>query len=182
MTNLRLLTWAEFQAEFESTWIERYLRPEVTKRLDGLMSLVEQILPRAFDKLDESAKVKYLELRDRYFDLGATAMLFTTYFKMIHPSLPDLPLRDRWEPSSDGTEMPSDLLDATAYGDFLNILIPFGERAAAELRAVLHPRSNLFCRFGIGTMVRLERVRQELVALVLRRSPCVAVMAALIDA
>lgn len=137
LTNLRLVTWPEFQAEFENTWIERYLRPEVTKRLDGFMELVEPLLPRAFDELSEPAKLKYLGLREKYFDLGATAMLFTTYFKMIHPDLPDLPLRDRWKPSSDATEMPSGLLDAAAYGDFLDILIPFGERAATELKAVL---------------------------------------------
>jgi restriction system protein len=142
LTNLRLVTWAEFQTEFESTWIERYLRPEVTKRLDGFLELVEPLLPRAFDKLDESAKAKFLELRKKYSDLWAIAMLFTSYMASLGTPLPDLPLRDRWEPSSNATEVPSDLLDATAYGDFLNILIPFGESAAAELRAVLHPETR----------------------------------------
>ena len=142
LTNLRLVTWPEFQDEFEGTWLENHLRPEVTKRLDGLMALVEPLLPRAFDKLSEPAKAKFLELRERYWELGAIAMMFTTYFKLIHPDLPDLPLRDRM--SSDATVMPDALLDSTAYGDFLDILIPFGEQAAAELRAALRPESTPF--------------------------------------
>ena len=139
LTNLRLVTWPEFQAEFEGTWIENHLRPEVTKRLDDLMVLVEPLLPRAFNELNEPAKAKYLELREQYLELGATAMMFTTYFKMIHPDVPDLPLRGR---VSSATGMPDALLDATAYGDFLDILIPLGEQAAAELKAALHPEAT----------------------------------------
>lgn len=142
LTNLRLVTWPEFQAEFEGTWVESHLRPEVTKRLDDFMELVEPLLPRAFDELSEPAKARFLELRESYWELGAIAMMFTTYVKMIHPDLPDLPLRDRV--SSDATGMPDALLDATAYGDFLDILIPFGEQAAAELRAALRPEAIPF--------------------------------------
>ncbi|MFF1831506.1 restriction endonuclease [Paenarthrobacter sp. NPDC058040] len=136
LTNLRLVTWREFQDEFEDLWIEQHLRPEVTRRLDELMELVEPLLPRAFKQLSEPAKAKYLELREKYWELGATAMLFTTYFKMIHPEVPDLPLRDRVSSSSTG--MPDALLDATGYRDFLDILLPLGEQAAEELKAVLH--------------------------------------------
>lgn len=35
LTNLRLVTWPEFQDEFHGTWVENHLRPEVTKRLGG---------------------------------------------------------------------------------------------------------------------------------------------------
>ena len=136
LTNLRLVTWPEFQAEFEDLWIENYLRPEITSRLDEFMELVEPLLPRAFTELSEPAKARFLELRERYWELGATAMMFTTYFKMIHPEVPDLPLRDRVNASTTG--MPHELLDATAYRDFLDILLPLGEKAAEELKAVLH--------------------------------------------
>ncbi|MET3920808.1 hypothetical protein [Arthrobacter sp. UYEF20] len=103
------------------------------------MTLVEPLLPREFDQLGEPAKAEYLELRERYFDLGA---LFTSYMAFLEPSLPDLPLRDRFKPSSNAPEIPSDLLDATAYRDLLDILVPFGEQAAAQLRAVLHPEAT----------------------------------------
>jgi hypothetical protein len=138
LTNLRLLTWEEFQAEFETTWIERHLRPLVTKRLDGLMSLTEPLLPSLFDDLSDSAQVEYLAAREKYFDLGALSMLFTTYIKFLSPTIPALPLRDRFQPSSETTEIPDAVLDATGYRDLLDVLIPFGESAAAELRAILH--------------------------------------------
>jgi restriction system protein len=141
LTNLRLVTWQQFQAEFESTWIERHLRPEVTRRLDELMELVEPLVPNAFVRLSEPAKAKYLELRGKYYDLGAIAMLFTSYMAFLEPSLPELPLRDRWKPSSNTARIPSGLLDATAYRDFLDILLPFGEEAAAQLKGVLYPEA-----------------------------------------
>lgn len=152
LTNLRLVTWPEFQAEFEGLWIENHLRPEVTRRLDDLMELVEPLLPRAFKELSEPAKAKYLELRERYWELGAIAMMFTTHFKMIHHEVPDLPLRDRVSASTIG--MPDALLNATAYGDFLDILLPLGEQAAAELKAVLHPGPTLLLDSESGEPTR----------------------------
>lgn len=137
LTNLRLVTWPEFQAEFEGTWIEDHLRHEVTSRLGELIELVEPFPPQAFNALSGPAKEKYLELREKHWELGAIAMLFTTYFAVIRPDVPDLPLRGRV--GSDATQLPDALLDATAYGDFLDILIPLGEQAAAELRAALNP-------------------------------------------
>lgn len=138
LTNLRLVTWEDFQAEFEHTWFERYLRPEVSKRLNGLMTLVEPILPLAFHALSERAKAEYVELRERYSDLGSIAVLFSPYLGRF----PELPLRDRFIPSSNASAIPSELLDATAYRDLLDILVPYGERAAAHLSAVLRSEAT----------------------------------------
>jgi hypothetical protein len=95
LTNLRLVTWREFQAEFESTWIENYLRPEVTKRLDALMSLTEPLVPLPFHELSETMKREYLELRDRHCELGFIAMEFSSYFALLGRPLPTLPIRGR---------------------------------------------------------------------------------------
>jgi len=137
LTNIRLVSWAEFQEDFEKTWIDNHLRQYVTDRLDSLLSYVEPILPRAFDDLDDDGKRNYIAVRDRYFDLGALVMLFTTHVTGFFPEIPDLPLRSRFKPSSEFTVMPTELLDATAYRDFLDVLIPLGERAIAELRVAI---------------------------------------------
>lgn len=142
LTNVRLVTWPEFQEEFEGTWIENHLRPQVTKRLDELMELVEPLLPRAFRELDAPAKANFLDLRERYWELGATAMMFTTHIQMLRSELPKLPLRDRM--GSRVTRLPDELLDSPAYGDFLDNLLRFGERATAELRAALWPEAKPF--------------------------------------
>ncbi|MGN7861277.1 hypothetical protein ACTJI8_11890 [Microbacterium sp. 22303] len=134
LTNLRLVDWATFQSEFEGLWIENHLRPWVTERLDPLLSYVEPILPRAFEGLSEGGKFAFLEVRERYIDFGAIVMLFTTYGTFISPTVPPLPLRAQFPPTADADKMPPGILDATAYGDLLDILIPHGERAIAELR------------------------------------------------
>jgi restriction system protein len=142
LTNLRLVNWAEFQSEFEGLWIENHLRPWVTERLDPLLSYVEPILPRAFEELSEDGKLAFLEVRERYIDFGAIVMLFTTYGTFISPTVPPLPLRARFPPTADADKMPPGMLDATAYGDLLDILIPHGERAFAELRGALGRRPD----------------------------------------
>lgn len=42
-SNVRLVTWDEFQAEFEQLWIERHLLPTVADRLDPLLTYTEPL-------------------------------------------------------------------------------------------------------------------------------------------
>ena len=137
LTNLRLVTWPEFQAEFEATWIEHYLHPEVTRRLELLTDYTEPLAPRAFTDLDENGKQRFIEVRNRHVDLGQVAMLFTIYVQMPGYKAPELPLRPRYTPSSPSAFMPDELLDAIAYRDFFEILVANGERATAELSEAL---------------------------------------------
>lgn len=137
LTNLRLVTWPEFQEEFERTWIENYFLPQVTERLDLLMTYTEPLLPKAFDDLDDEGKQRFIEVRNRYVDLGVITMMFTTYMQMVSSNLPDLPLRTRYVPSSPSAVMPVGLLEATAYRDLFEIMLDGGEQAIAELRQAL---------------------------------------------
>lgn len=139
LTNVRLVTWREFQAEFEETWVSRHLRPRVTERLDPLLSYVEPFMPRTFSDLDERGKRAFIDLRDRHFDFGAIVMLFTTYTEGFPSRLPSLPLEDRYRPSSSKSYLPPEMLSATGYRDLMDAMIPYGERVIAELRASLRP-------------------------------------------
>ncbi len=105
LTNLRLVTWPEFQAEFEGTWIENHLRHEVTSRLGELIELVAPLPPQAFNALSGPAKEKYLELREKHWELGAIAMMFTTYVAVIHPDVPDLLYGAGWVPTQHSYRM-----------------------------------------------------------------------------
>ena len=40
LTNLRLVTWEEFQASFEQTWLDRYFIPTITTELDPLFTYI----------------------------------------------------------------------------------------------------------------------------------------------
>jgi restriction system protein len=137
LTNLRLVTWPEFQMEFESTWINNYFLPKVTERLDPLMTYVEPLLPKAFDDLDADGKQRFLKARERHVDLGAVAMMFSTYMQILSPRLPDLPLSTRYTPSSPSAVMPEEVLAATAYRDLLQVLLAAGDQAIGELQQAL---------------------------------------------
>lgn len=93
LRNLRLVTWPEFQAEFEATWLELYFHPEVTRRLELLTDYTEPLAPKAFVDLDEEGKQRFIEVRNRYVDLGQVAMFFSTYAQMPGYKAAELSLR-----------------------------------------------------------------------------------------
>lgn len=139
LTNVRLVTWPEFQAEFEGTWLEKFLLPTVADRFDSLFSLTEPLLPKRVFDLDDADKDRFMSVRERYFDFGMIMMLFTPYMNVVKLSIPSLPLRGRFRPTREETEMPDAFLDAIGYRDLLDIATPFAESAVAELSAALGP-------------------------------------------
>jgi hypothetical protein len=138
LTNIRLVTWEEFQAEFENTWISRHLRHHVVSRLDRLLAHSDTLLPAGFDDLDDNGQYEYLKVHDRYFDLGMIAWKFSPYGRL---AVPCLPVREWFEPRFDSPVIPEGLLDAIGYQDLLDILIPAGESAIAELDEALGRRA-----------------------------------------
>ncbi len=138
LTNLRLVTWEEFQAEFEQTWIERFLLQHVVNRIDPLFSYIEPILPRGFDELTEEEQDHYMALKDKYDEFGWLMMQFTKYHRATDLPLPELPLRGRvTEALRESNSIPPEVLDAPAYREFLDVALPYGERAVAEFRRAM---------------------------------------------
>lgn len=142
LTNIRLVTWAEFQNEFEKTWIDHHFRPQITERLDPLMSLIEPLPPRGFDALGDQERQRFLDVRAKYFDLGALAMGYSTYTAMFASDIGELPLRPRFAATGLTQRLPDEILDATGYRDLLAIMIRRGEQAIAELRSALEPTGS----------------------------------------
>ncbi len=137
LTNLRLVTWEEFQAEFEKTWIQKFLVREVVARIDPLFTYTEPLLPRGFEALDGEAQAQYLALKERYDDFGFLMMLFTPWHLEWSP-VPELPLRVRASAALQESEViPADVLDALAYRELLDVALPYGEKAVAEFRHVM---------------------------------------------
>jgi len=137
LTNIRLLTWHEFQAEFESSWIEHHLRPHLTERLDEFMTLLEPLEPRPFRDLSHSDQRAFIALRDEYAPLGILAMQFTTYVALLGGAVPKLPLRDRLPEGPLPAILTPDLLDATGYREFFDVLVSLCDPAEEQLQAVL---------------------------------------------
>jgi restriction system protein len=137
LTNVRLVTWEEFQVEFEGAWISHHLRHHIVSRLDRLLTHSDTLLPAGFADLDDRSQQEYLKVHDRYFDLGMIAWKFSPYGRL---AVPDLPIRRWFEPRFDSPAIPEGLLDAIGYQDFLDILVPAGESAIAELDEALGRR------------------------------------------
>lgn len=133
-TNIRLVTWEEFLAEFEATWLSAHFVPTVTDRLDPLMTYVEPLAPAWWGKLSESEQADYLQAHERYQPLGYLAMMTSRWVRMLeHRNLPDLPLRANGDDAFVGG-LPDDILDAAGYQELLDAMLARGRAATTEFR------------------------------------------------
>jgi hypothetical protein len=141
LTNIRLVTWEEFQREFEASWTRNHLVPTITERLDPLFSYTEPLLPRRLERLDEASQERFMEIRKKHEVFGTVLMmLFSSYGRMVtQRAFPTLPLRAELAKGVDGAErfIPDAVLDATGYGDFLDAALAHGEAAIREFRDAL---------------------------------------------
>lgn len=133
MTNLELVTWAEFQNLFERTWFESFFIHEIDRRLDSLMSYTEPFAPAWWDRMSGVDQDAYVQLQRRHFSFGALALSLGPYTRMLHSSPPpELPLRERLVPQPQLEPIPDVVLDATAYRELLDAATYHGEAAIAE--------------------------------------------------
>lgn len=136
-TNVRLVTWEEFQHEFERTWIKRHLQPTVAERCDPLLTYTEPLLPGWFGLLSDDQKNTFIALKRRHDEFGWLMMAFTPYVRMLQDqAFPQLPLRPRIAPVSESAEIPASVLDAVGYREFLDAALTHSDQVIAEFRAL----------------------------------------------
>ena len=142
LTNLRLVTWSEFQAEFEQAWIANHLLPAVWHRLDPLFSYTEPLVPRSFIEVDDATVEVLKGLREQYMEFGWLMMTFTPFMhealdRRGGPSgIPTLPIRPRASADLESSA-PDAVLDAVGYREFLNAAVTYGESAIERFRQAL---------------------------------------------
>ena len=137
MTNVRLVTWEEFQSEFEPLWLEKFFSPALTKLLDPLLTYTEPLIPPWVEKLSPQDRKDFFALKERYLPFGLVVMEFSPYVRALgltkRPFRP-LPLRG-WVPDPPGPEkIPTSIMDATGYRDFFDLAVEYGTKAIAEFR------------------------------------------------
>lgn len=139
LTNIKLLIWEEFQLEFEETWLDLHFYPGIGRELDPLFTYSEPFLPVWFTELEEEDKARYLALKERYDTFAALMMSFSHYSRMLRQGEgpPRLPIADRLPATSLMMEsVPAAVFTADAYGDFYDVVVPFGKKVIAEFRAL----------------------------------------------
>lgn len=137
LTNIELVTWSEFQDRFQTAWFDHHFSPTIAARLDALMTYAEPILPAWFPQLSEDDRRQYFALKDQYDGFGWLMLSFSPYPRMRGEAIPTLPISDRITPESDlWGSLPAHILNETAYRQFLESAITYGESAIQEFRAV----------------------------------------------
>lgn len=139
LTNVRLMTWEEFQAEYEESWLEHYLLPTVADRCDLLLTYTEPLLPQEFELLTELERAHFLALKNRHDLFGHIMMMFTPYARMVViEEIPKLPLRERLALTENHIDkIPAAILDATSYREFLEAALKHSYYVIAQFQAVL---------------------------------------------
>lgn len=137
LTNLQLVTWQEFQSLFEESWYEEFFTHEIDRKLDRLMTYTEPFLPPWFEKMSDSDKGAYIGLKERYDLFGAIMLSLGPYARVLHKEpIPTLPLRARLKPDPILATIPDCILDETAYREFLEASILYGDAALAEFHVL----------------------------------------------
>jgi len=139
LTNLKLLTWKEFQNEFEESWYDEYFAPTVAKNLNTLIRYNEPFyVPKWFVSLPEEEKNRFRALLDKYEEFGVLIEAFTPIFRMIYKrSLPTLPVAERIPgDSSIFKNVPEEILKEEGYREFLNAASCFGEQVIKQFREI----------------------------------------------
>ena len=143
-TNVRLLTWEEYQDEFCSTWIANHLSPTISTELEPIISNTGPIVPTWFTHVPDNEVPALRSLRDKYMPFGSFIMLFTQSAHSWNPNgIPNLPVRNKVRTAfSDSSAIPDAIMDAIGYRDFLGLVMEYGRTAIAEFDAVKQ-RSNM---------------------------------------
>jgi hypothetical protein len=137
LTNLKLVTWHEFQDIFEESWFEEFFTKQIDKKLSGLMSYAEPLLPAWFGKMTEEDQEKYFSLKEKYDLFGILMQSLGPYTRVFRREpIPSLPLRGQLKLDSVPSTIPDQILDETAYRQLLDAAIAYGETALAEFRVL----------------------------------------------
>lgn len=151
-SNVRLLTWDEFQHMFALRWFRSFMSPTIAEQTDALHEYAEPINSRVFRKADalpDAKRSAFAALRDKYQPLMVTNFAFhpvlvDNKFSAVVSELPHLPLRDSVQ-EPDGRALvdapPDDVLDASALRPLMERLISHSQSAIAEFDAVFGERA-----------------------------------------
>lgn len=137
LTNLKLVTWQEFQDIFEESWFEEFFTKQIDEKLDALMTYAEPFLPAWFEKMSDDDKEKYFTLKDKYDLFGVVMQSLGPYSRLLRKQpIPTLPLRARLKPEPILSTIPDHILDEITYRELLDASLAYGESALTEFRVL----------------------------------------------
>lgn len=137
LTNLKLVTWQEFQDIFEESWFEGFFTMQIHKRLSGLMTYAEYLLPAWFGKMSDEDQSAYFLLKQKYDSFAWLMQSLGPYSRLDQKEpIPPLPLRAQHKEYAGAGPIPDHILDETGYRELLESALDYGEAALAEFRVL----------------------------------------------
>lgn len=138
-SNIKLLTWDDFQALFAERWKSTHLVPMLRQEAEPLFDYTDTFvgsrLGKAADKLDKHQVQHFLQLREKHSPLGFFTLSLTLPGNYVSRPLPSLPLRQHQLGAKEA--LPSDILDASLLRIFL-------ERMLYQIRLAIKEFDDLF--------------------------------------
>lgn len=139
LTNVELVTWEQFQEQFEETWYDEYFSPQIAEQLDPILTYTEPLAPKWFIDLPEFEKKNYVALKQKYDHFGWMIMSFTPYARMLGRTdpRPTLPIIDRiCDLKVILDTIPREILEAKGYREFFNLCLKHGIPAIEQFREI----------------------------------------------
>lgn len=138
LTNVELVTWEQFQDQFEETWYDEYFSPQIAEQLDPILTYAEPFVPQWFIDLPENEKENYLALKKKYDYFGWMIMSFTPYARMGRSEpRPKLPIIERIGGQQEMLEtIPREILEAKGYREFFDLCLEYGLAAIQQFRDI----------------------------------------------
>lgn len=151
-SNVRLLSWDDFQQMFAFRWFTSFMSPTIADATRALHEYTEPInsrVSRKADALPEERRAAFVALQNRYIPIMVTNSAFhpvvvDNNLYSIKAHLPTLPLRDvvrKPEGRALLDALPDDVLDAMALRPLMERLILHSQRAIAKFDAVFGERA-----------------------------------------
>lgn len=137
-SNIRLLTWEEFQRLFRERWVQQFMLPTLGREGDPLLEYTEPIngrIARKAARLSPDGEKRFRQLQERWQFLG---MGFARLFNAR--AVAELPLRTSM-PQIAHQNVPNMVLDATSLRALMEALIPEYYAAIAEFDHVFGGRA-----------------------------------------
>ena len=132
-TNVRLVTWDEFQATFAARWLESYFKPVLKAECDLLVSYTEPLAcPRAAENLSPAGNKRFVELHDYWQDVAFFAL--HQYLPLQGREITSLPVRGT---ALDMPGLPDDIRDAMSARGLLDAIVSNTHRGLAEFHELL---------------------------------------------
>lgn len=147
MTNIKLVTWEQFQEEFEQQWLEHHIVPNLWHRGDSFLSWSEPMPPAIGRPLTAEEAEIFWEKWRSYQPLVRALMPFMEFtlpFRREHLKLP-LGELEGWKDA----QLPADLMRRAATASFSLSPLPMRTRPSLSF-AQPRTRTRIKVRYRCG--------------------------------